>query len=71
MRTLQADFVDATVDGPSEIKLSGTDLGVHFEPPICVRNARAASSVGRNLIMPQPREDRGWVFQEDAQYAGT
>ncbi|MCY1557672.1 hypothetical protein D9M68_945420 [compost metagenome] len=28
-------------------------FGVHCEPPICARNARAASSVGRNLIMPQ------------------
>ncbi|AGU51814.1 hypothetical protein VAPA_1c47480 [Variovorax paradoxus B4] len=36
---------------------------VHFDPPICVRNARAASRVGRNLIMPQPRSARGWVFK--------
>lgn len=30
MRTLRADFVDAAVDGPSEIKLSGTDLRRSF-----------------------------------------
>lgn len=34
-------FVDAAVDEPSEIKLSGAVFGVNFEPPICVRNARA------------------------------
>jgi len=39
------------------------------EPPICVRNARAAS-VGRSLINTQLRADRGWVFQADARYAG-
>ena len=37
MRTLRADFVDAAVDGPSEIKLppggSGRPVGLHMAPP--------------------------------------
>ena len=65
------DFVDATVDGPSEIKLNGTDLRRPFRTAELRQDARAASSVGTTLIMPQPRADRGWGFSTDAQHAGT
>jgi len=71
MRGLYASYEDASSRFCRRLRSTGLPrsswavliFGVHLEPPIGVRNARAASSVGRSLIIRSREQTAAALFK--------